>query len=282
MSQIAQSIGPANAHVRFSTDEVPREILPCVLSFNAVLDRLELGLDRQREFNANAAHQLRTPLAVLMANVQSLEDSALIGRLKIDVDHMARIVSQLLLIAQLDSLTIDFKELVDLNALVADVAANLGPIAINTDKSIKLERSEGDLFVRTSRFVLRTALQNLIENAIKHTPRGTSVLVRVTNLPSIDVIDGGPGIPEALRQRVFERFWRGDASTDGAGLGLAIVEKTVKAMHGTISITDAPGGGAQFAIRLPRASIVEPRANEQAGRPDIAAEPTQDELPKVA
>ena len=282
MSQIAQSIGPANAHVRFSTDDVPREILPCVLSFNAVLDRLEHGLDRQREFNANAAHQLRTPLAVLMANVQSLEDPALIERLKIDVDHMARIVSQLLLIAQLDTLTIDFKELVDLNALVADVAANLGPIAINTDKSIKLERSEGDLFVRTSRFALRTALQNLIENAIKHTPRGTSVLVRVANLPSIDVIDCGPGIPEALRQRVFERFWRGDASTDGAGLGLAIVEKTVKAMHGTISITDAPGGGAQFTIRLPRASIVEPRANEQAGRADNAAEATEDELPKVA
>jgi signal transduction histidine kinase len=121
---------PQNAHIRFSTDNVPKEILPCILSLNAVLDRLEHGLERQREFNANAAHQLRTPLAVLSANVQSLDDPAAIERLKIDVDHMTRIVSQLLLTAQLDNSMIDFDEVVDLNEIVADVSANLGPSAV--------------------------------------------------------------------------------------------------------------------------------------------------------
>jgi signal transduction histidine kinase len=257
IAAIARSIGPANARIRFPTDNVPNEILPCILSLNAVIDRLEHGLDRQREFNANAAHQLRTPLAVLSANVQSLDDPAAIERLRIDVDHMTRIVSQLLLTAQLDNSTIDFKEIIDLNEVVADIAANLGPIAINADKSIRLERCDAKLFVRTSGFALRAALQNLIENAIKHTPRETSVLVRVTGLPAVDVIDSGPGISEELRPKVFERFWRGDKSADGAGLGLSIVQKIMTAMHGTVSVADAPGGGAQFTILLPRDSIVE-------------------------
>jgi signal transduction histidine kinase len=284
ISKIARSIGPANAHVRFSTDDVPREILPCVLSLNAVLDRLEHGLERQREFNANAAHQLRTPLAVLAANVQSLDDPAAIEKLKIDVDHMTRIVSQLLLTAQLDNSTIDFGEIVDLNEIVADVAANLGPIAINADKSIKLERSEAKLFVRTSGFALRAALQNLIENAIKHTPRKTSVVVRITDLPAVDVIDSGTGISEALRPKIFERFWRGDKSADGAGLGLSIVQKIMTAMHGAVSVADAPGGGAQFTLRLPQEAIVEP-GKERAGVSvpgRSAADSPNENLPKVA
>lgn len=281
ISAIAQSIGPANAHIRFSTDNVPKEILPCILSLNAVLDRLEHGLERQKEFNANAAHQLRTPLAVLAANVQSLDDPATIERLKIDVDQMTRIVSQLLLTAQLDTSTIDFGEIVDLNELVADVAANLGPLAINADKSIRLERSDARLLVRTSSFALKAALQNLIENAIKHTPRKTSVLVRVTALPAVDVIDSGPGISEALRPKVFERFWRGDKSADGAGLGLSIVQKIMTAMHGTVSVADAPGGGAQFTIRLPRDAIVE--AGNKQGDPEVVhRDSPKESLPKVA
>jgi len=194
---------------------------------------------------------------VLSANVQSLDDPAAIERLKIDVDHMTRIVSQLLLTAQLESSTIDFAELVDLNELVADVAANLGPLAINADKSIRLERSDSSPFVRTSSFALKAVLQNLIENAIKHTPRKTSVFVRITGLPAVDVIDSGSGISEELRPKIFERFWRGDNSADGAGLGLSIVQKIMTAMHGTVTVADAPGGGAQFTIRLPRNAIIE-------------------------
>jgi signal transduction histidine kinase len=276
ISEVARSIGPANAHIRFSTDDVPKEILPCILSLNAVLDRLEHGLERQREFNANAAHQLRTPLAVLSANVQLLDDPVAIERLKIDVDHMTRIVSQLLLTAQLENSTINFEEIVDLNELVADVAANLGPLAIHADKSIKLERSDGKLLVRTNSFALKAALQNLIENAIKHTPRNTSVVVRVNGLSGVDVIDSGPGISEELRQKVFERFWRGDKSADGAGLGLSIVQKIMTAMRGAVTVADAPSGGAQFTIRLPGDAIVGP-GKEQDDPP--VAERSADDSP---
>ncbi len=273
ISGIARSIGPTNTHIRFPTAKVPAEILPCILSLNSLLDRLEQGLDRQREFNANAAHQLRTPLAVLMANVQSLGDPEAVARLTVDVNHMSRIVSQLLLTAQLDALAIDLMEVVELNELVADVAANLGPIAIGSNKNVRLERSDADVLLRTNSFALRAAIQNLIENAIKHTPRGTFVLVRVSDLPTVDVIDAGPGVPEAQRAKIFERFWRGDKSTSGAGLGLAIVEKIVKAMRGSVSVTGAPGGGARFTIRLPREALVDnAREQDQRAVADMAVE----------
>ena len=278
ISKIAKSIGPNNTHIRFPIAKVPTEILPCIESLNALLDRLELGLDRQREFNANAAHQLRTPLAVLMANVQSLDDPGAVARLTVDVNHMSRIVSQLLLTAQLDALTLDLDEVVELNEMVADVAANLGPIAIGSGKTIRLKRHETDVFVRTNSFALRAALQNLIENAIKHTPRGTSVLVWVSDLPTVDVVDSGPGVPQAQRAKIFERFWRGDKSTSGAGLGLAIVRKIMRAMHGTVSVSDGPRGGARFTIRLPREALVDgPREQGQTGLANEVVEETRTE-----
>ena len=266
ISRIAQSIGPANAHIRFPTKDAPAEILPCVLSLNEVLDRLEEGLDRQREFNANVAHQLRTPLAALLANVQSLDDPALAERLEIDVEHMGRIISQLLTSAKMDALSIDPEEIVELNGLVADVAANLGPLAINAGKSIELERSADEIFIQSSSFALQTALQNLIENAIKYTPAGTSVRLKISDLPAVSVTDSGPGIPEALRSKIFGRFWRDDKSSEGAGLGLAIVDKIVRTIKGEISITDAPGGGACFTISLPAAALVDSRREEQSHR----------------
>ena len=93
VSNLAGSIGPANANVRLPTVDVPQEVLPLVRGMNAALDRLDTGLRLQREFNANAAHQLRTPLAVLLANIDALKDPAIADRLRTDVEHMSRIVS---------------------------------------------------------------------------------------------------------------------------------------------------------------------------------------------
>lgn len=256
VSRLAESIGPANAGVRLPLNDVPREVLPLVRSMNAALDRLEQGLQRQREFNANAAHQLRTPLAVLMANVDTLKEEDTANRLRGDVEHMSRIVSQLLLVAQLETLSIDLNETVDLNEAVAKIAESLGPLAIAAGKSIALTRSAHPAVVRTSSFALHAALGNLIENAIKHTAEGTSVRLRVTDNLTIEVMDAGPGIPLDQREVVFERFWRGDRAKGGAGLGLAIVKRIMKALDGATQVADAPGGGALFTLFFPAAARV--------------------------
>ena len=255
ISTLAESIGPANANVRLPVDEVPLEVLPLVRSMNTALDHLEQGLQQQREFNANAAHQLRTPLAVLMANVDMLKDEDTAAQLRPDVEHMSRIVSQLLLASRLETLSTNPDDIIELNEASADIAGNLAPLALASGKSIELIRSDEPVTVRASMFALRAALGNLIENAIRHTPSGTSVRIRVTNCPSVEVLDHGPGIPVEQRVKVFERFWRGDRSGGGAGLGLAIVYQVMQALHGSVRVDDAPGGGALFVLIFPPAAM---------------------------
>jgi signal transduction histidine kinase len=263
ISTMAESIGPTTANIRLPVDKVPLEIMPLVSAVNSALDRLEQGLQQQREFNANAAHQLRTPLSVLLANLDNLKDLEIASRLRTDVEHMSRIVSQLLLVAQMETLSTNFDEIVDLNDAAADIAGSFAPLAVASAKSIELIRSDEPVVVRTSTFVLRAALGNLIENAILHTPAGTSVRLRVTSRPSIEVMDRGPGIPLEQRARVFERFWRGDRSTAGAGLGLAIVDRIMKALQGSVVVDEAHGGGALFVLGFPLSAVVPSTPKQQ-------------------
>ncbi len=100
--------------------------------------------------------------------------------------------------------------------------------------------------------VVVAAVSNLIENALNHSPPGGAVKIRVTANPSIEVLDSGPGVPQHLRERVFERFWRGETSRErGRKLGLAIVRRIMRALRGDVSVTDAPGGGAKFSLDFP-------------------------------
>jgi signal transduction histidine kinase len=255
ISALAGTIGPTNANIRLSLDQVPLEILPLVQSMNAVLDRLDQGLQRQREFNANAAHQLRTPLSVLMANLDALKEPDVANQLRTDVEHMSRIVSQLMLAARLETVSIKLDDIVDLNDAAAEIAGHLAPLALASGKGIELVRSDEPVVIRTDSFAVRAALGNLIENAIKHTPTGTSVRLHVTDYPAIEVMDGGPGVPFEQRSKIFERFWRGDRGGSGAGLGLAIVDQIMKALQGSVSVGEAPGGGALFTLIFPQAAV---------------------------
>jgi signal transduction histidine kinase len=255
ISALAGSIGPTNANIRLPIDRVPREILPLVESMNAALDHLEQGLKRQREFNANAAHQLRTPLSVLMANVDALKEPAIANRLRPDVEHMSRIVSQLMLAARLETVAINLDEIVDLNDAAAEIASNLAPLALASGKGIELVRNDKPVVICTDTFAVSAALGNLIENAIKHTPAGTFVRLRVTDRPSIEVMDCGSGVPFEQRTKVFERFWQGDRGGGGAGLGLAIVGQIMKALRGSVSVGDAPGGGALFTLNFSQTAV---------------------------
>jgi signal transduction histidine kinase len=221
-----------------------------VQAVNGALDRLDEGLRAQREFNANAAHQLRTPLAVLSANIDTMSDKATAAKLRYDVDLMSRIVTQLLLVAKLEALNLRVDERVDLCAAAHEVAEDLGPLAVSTRKTLEIDEPAGPVFAAGNRFAVTAALGNLIENALSHTPAGGFVRIRVTALAAIDVEDSGPGVPAHLREKIFERFWRGDGSKEGVGLGLAIVRRVMSALHGSVSVADAPQGGARFTLHF--------------------------------
>lgn len=250
-SQLAAQIDPRSTGVRLPEQGLPSEIYPLVNSVNRALDRLEEGFRVQRDFTADAAHELRTPLAVMRAQVDALGDSTVTRSLRRDIDAMTRLVNQLLRIAQLETFVVDPNERADLHAIALDVATELAPLAVQRRRAIHLLGAEAPVMVRAGRAEIEHAVRNLVENALFHTPEGTGVDIEVEPDGSIAVRDFGPGVPAADQPNLYRRFWRGRQDGGGAGLGLAIVARIVDAHGGSVTYEDAPGGGGRFRIRLP-------------------------------
>jgi signal transduction histidine kinase len=182
-----------------------------------------------------------------------MKDKEIAAKLQCDVNLMSRIVSQLLLVARLETLSISSDEHIDLNEAATEVASNLAPLAVSLGKHLSVERTTLPVFVDGNQQALTAALSNLIENAIVHTPPETTVMVRVTDDPAVEVVDSGKGIPVHQRDQIFDRFWKGDRQGPGAGLGLSIVRRIMDALRGFVSVSDAPGGGAAFKLTFPPA-----------------------------
>jgi len=248
-SEEAKNIGPARTGIRLPTARLPSEIVPLVTAVNQAFDRLEDGYRVQRQFTADAAHQLRTPLAILRTRIETLDRGEGTEELHADIESMSRIVSQLLEIAELDTLVLDPGETADLRAVCAEVVGSIAPYALARQKDIALRGTEEPVRVKGNAEMLQRAIFNLAENAIKYTADDTSVDVEVREDGSVRVRDCGPGIPLAEQGLIFQRFWRGDRRrTDGAGLGLSIVQGVVDDHAATVAVENLPEGGAQFTL----------------------------------
>ncbi len=208
--------------------------------------------ERQRAFVADVAHELRTPLAVFRTKLDNLGEDATSAALRKDVDVMTRMVSQMLNFARYEVFQPEANESADLGRVCAAVAAQLAPIAVREERSIEVLVDGGPVIVRGSETALEQAVRNLVENAVRHTPKGTIVTVSVTEEPAIHVLDHGKGVSVERRRQIFQRFGRADRRGDGAGLGLAIVKRIVDAHSAEVNVADGPDGGADFCIRFVR------------------------------
>ena len=228
-----------------------KEILPLISAVNSGLERLEKGFEIQRGFTADAAHQLRTPLAILKTRLSTMDENEQTAALTNDVRRIGRLVHQLLNIAQFDNLTVADEEFADLRAISIEVVTMLAPLVVEQGKSLEIIGFEGCVWVRGNSDALVHAVRNLAENALEYTPPGMPVVIEILEGGAVKVKDNGPGIPMQHRGLVFQRFWRADQRRgNGSGLGLAIVARTMEAHGGTVEIDDTPSGGTVMAIHL--------------------------------
>jgi signal transduction histidine kinase len=224
----------------------------------------ETALSRQREFVADASHELRTPLTSILANLELLETELegeqrdIAGSALRSSRRMRRLVADLLLLARADAGRETPKRPLDFSAVAREAVAETAPLGGEDRVAID---APGPVGVDGVRDDLHRLALNLIENALIHTPQGTPVTVAVRQEDGsavLEVSDRGPGIPEGLRERVFERFARGAGAGDvtparsGSGLGLAIVRAVAESHKGSVQLEEPlDGRGARFVVRLP-------------------------------
>lgn len=228
---------------RLSEEQVPSEIAPIVQAVNAALQRLDEGYERQRRFIASAAHELRTPIAVLRAKIDTATDPAT-RRLSNDVHRLATIAEQLLDIQRFDTDRTD-QEL-DLASLVRRVVGDIAPLLIASGRTIEVQ-IDATQPCRGDGPALERVVTNLVQNAIEH--GGRHVIVRVVG-SKIEVEDDGPGIPPEERERVFEPFHRLRPRSTGSGLGLSLVQQVVERHGGRVAIHGAAAGGTIVRVDL--------------------------------
>ncbi len=250
-SREASEVGPANPNARVSTEGLPDEVLPLVGAVNGALDRLSRAYEAERRLTADAAHELRTPLAVLDLRLQRAELGGNVdwGAVRRDFEHLHRVVAQLLDLARMESAAayaLPEAQSVNLSRIVREATAMVLPLADDAGREIEIS-NDGDVPISIMGYAadLRNMVRNLLDNALSH---GTGkITVRLTGParphegePAVlQVSDEGPGIPEDLRDTVFDRFRKGKSSSAGAGLGLAIVRHVARVHGGSARISPA-------------------------------------------
>lgn len=249
-------IDPAQVAMRIETETSSREAQALVSAVNRMLERVERSVRALKGFAGDAAHELRTPLAIMMLSIGKLPEGEAKSRLAADAQGMKRLVDQMLDLSHATALEIDANTRADLGAIASDVATGLTPLAVARGRAIAF-RDRGAAEVPGHAEAIGRALRNVVENGVSHTLPRTVVEVVAGPGRQCSVRDHGPGIPVAQRSAVLKRFHRLDKRrTEGAGLGLAIASTIMELHGGEIRIEDAPGGGALVRLVFPEAESV--------------------------
>jgi signal transduction histidine kinase len=241
----------ANPDFQIPESGIAEEVQPFIRAINFSFRRLMKSLQEQKELTENLAHELRTPLAVLKTHIEMLardEKSAKISR---DVDAMIKLLNQMLDVTRLEYAdAIEMKE-VDLAGIVSQVCQDLWPLFIRDRRELRVSGVQDPVWVRGDKDLIYRALRNVLDNALQHTPTATPVDVTLEG-SAVKVRDYGPPIPPERRERIFDRFDRGDKrpAKSGAGLGLSIVKKTMEVHGGRALLESARGEGNIFILEF--------------------------------
>lgn len=245
VAEEAERIDIDRRGARLSSDGIPAEIMPLVDAMNGALCRLDQGYDRHQRFIIDAAHELRTPIAILQAKIEASPDTEFALRLRRDVARLANLAEQLLDLQRLERIA-PLDDAIDLGKTVRDVVADLAPLVIASGGELEVA-DLGSGRISGDRSAVERVLANLIQNAIEH--GGQRVIVRVAG-SVIEVEDDGAGIPVDERERVFEPFHRLRARGMGSGLGLNLVRQIMTRLGGSVEALEAPSGGTIMRLEF--------------------------------
>ena len=250
----AEEIDVDRRGTRLALQGVPSEIVPLVSAVNDALRRLDDGYERQQRFLVDAAHELRTPIAILQTRLESIPLGPHGPRVLEDVARLSTLADQLLDLQRVDQGSDGLTD-VDIVAMARKVAAELAPLAIAAGYELSFETAAEHVHVHGDQGALERALTNLVQNAIEYGGRKGQIAVRVDRPARISVRDDGPGIPPPHRERVFEPFYRLNGRNRGAGLGLNLVQEIVRRHDGVVTIREAVSGGACIEMTFRPAGV---------------------------
>lgn len=246
----AKGINFERSGSRLSIQEIPLEVSPFVSAVNDALERLDRGYEVHRRFLIEAAHELRTPIAIITTRIEGLPEGPLKNRILEDANRLTCLAGQLLDLQRLNHHNFEFVEL-DLVAIAERVVFDLAPMAFKAGYEMNFEADAISSIVKGDVTAIERAVTNLIQNAIDHGGRKGCITIRVSGEGYIEVIDQGVGIPEAEQEHVFEAFHRLIRSGQGVGLGLALV-KSIMVLHGgNAEVFSGRHQGARFRLTFP-------------------------------
>jgi signal transduction histidine kinase len=246
----AEAIDIDRRGYRLPESGIPREVMPLVNAINGALRRLDEGHERHQRFILDAAHELRTPVAILQTRVETIAEGPIRNRLLSDAGRIAALAEQLLDLQRLDVIGANFSS-VDLVEICRNVAADMAPLAIAQGYDLSLETRLDHLIIQGDAGALQRVVLNIVQNAIEHAGGKGNITIRIARQSVIEVTDKGPGIPAKERDRIFEPFHRLQPHEHGAGLGLNLVKEIMQRHGGHVAVTDNPQGGACFRLCFP-------------------------------
>jgi heavy metal sensor kinase len=266
IAEAARTISERDLGQRVNVPAPADELGRLKATFNDMLARLELSFDSLRRFTADASHELRSPLTLMRTEVEVTlasprereEYERVLRSVRNEVEHLSRVVDQMLLLAQADAGTLNpLRTEVDVADFVEEEAARWRGVSTARQVGIEVEAPASGT-VTADPDLLRRVLDNLLDNALRHSPTGGRVMLRASRDNgdwTFEVADQGPGVPVGIRDRVFERFARADLvrtrRDGGAGLGLALSAAVAQAHGGSLELVEGNGSGAVFRLRLP-------------------------------
>jgi signal transduction histidine kinase len=249
-SELGRAVVSGARFAPLRADRLPIEFRSVVDAINAMLGKLERSLTLQKQFTSDVAHELRTPLAVMVLEASQLPQGPATDRFKRELTDLADLINQLLRFAQAEDAMARDRQPVDIASAARKVCEDLARIALERKKRIEFDAPDEHVLISGHPALVDAAIRNVVDNAIKASPPESTISVTVDRDRRVIVDDRGPGVPEPHKKLIFDRLWRARRQSSGMGIGLALVRRIALMHGGDVQVEDRPGGGARFVLLL--------------------------------